>query len=392
VAGVIAGAAVVLMASGYVDALRHLGPLGSAQGLLAVTATLLGRLAVPVVGAVLVRRVPDSRYGWVWCAFGLALGVNSLQRAPEPSAPAPGWMPTLVFGIGFLTVLGSIVLVFLLFPDGRPPSPSWRWPGRATVALVAVMCLAVPLSRIDGDAASPWPLPGRAADRLGDAVLVGVGLLFGLCLLGMAGTVVRWRRASEVEGKQLEWFASAAIANGALILTDLVGLDEVGPLDSTRALWPVLEGAAFLLMPVAVAVAVLRYRLYEIDRIVSRTVTYGLVTGSLLAAYAGLVYLLRRVLEPLIGTTQVAVAASTLAVAALFRPLLRRVRSVVDRRFDRSRYDAARTVDAYARRLRTEVDLDEVTAGLRNTVSSTVGPQRVALWLRDAPAGRGVRT
>jgi hypothetical protein len=194
----------------------------------------------------------------------------------------------------------------------------------------------------------------------------------------MAGTVVRWRRASEVEGKQLEWFASAAIANGALILTDLVGLDEVGPLDSTRALWPVLEGAAFLLMPVAVAVAVLRYRLYEIDRIVSRTVSYAVITGLLIGVYVGGVALTTRLL-PL--SSSVGVAASTLAAAALFQPLRQRVQRGVDRRFNRERYDANRTVDAFAARLRDEVDADAVRDDLLDTVVTAVAPANVSLWV-----------
>ena len=132
-----------------------------------------------------------------------------------------------------------------------------------------------------------------------------------------------------------------------------------------------------------IAIAVLRYRLYEIDRIVSRTVSYGLLTGGLVVLYLALVTALRPLLEPLTGGSSLAVAASTLAVAAVFNPVRRRLQETVDRRFDRARYDAARAVDAFAARLRDQVDLDQVVGGLRDTVSATVAPTRVGVWLRN---------
>ena len=142
------------------------------------------------------------------------------------------------------------------------------------------------------------------------------------------------------------------------------------------------------LLPVAVGVAMLRYRLFEIDRIVSRTVSYGLLTAGLVGLYLLVVALLRPLLEPLTGNTSLAVAASTLAVAAVFNPARRRLQAAVDRRFDRARYDADRAVQAFAARLRTQVDLDEVTAGLSDTVVATVAPTRFSLWLRDVPSAR----
>ena len=149
-----------------------------------------------------------------------------------------------------------------------------------------------------------------------------------------------------------------------------------------------MSAVGFALLPVAVGVAVLRYRLYEIDRIVSRTVSYGLLSAALIGLYLLVVALLRPLLEPLTGSSALAVAASTLAVAAVFNPARRRLQAAVDRRFDRARYDAARAVDAFAARLRDQVDLDEITAGLRDTVTATVAPGRVGVWLR-APAATG---
>ena len=149
-----------------------------------------------------------------------------------------------------------------------------------------------------------------------------------------------------------------------------------------------VSSVGFALLPVAVGVAMLRYRLYEIDRIVSRTVSYGLLSAGLIGLYLLVVALLRPLLEPLTGSSALAVAASTLAVAAVFNPARRRLQAAVDRRFDRARYDAARAVDAFAARLRDQVDLDEITGGLRDTVAATVAPARVAVWLR-APPDRG---
>jgi hypothetical protein len=150
-----------------------------------------------------------------------------------------------------------------------------------------------------------------------------------------------------------------------------------------------VNAVTFAFLPVAVAVAVFRYHLFEIDRIVSRTVSYGLLSGGLIALYLLVVALLRPLLEPLTGSSTLAVAASTLAVAAAFNPARRRLQEAVDRRFDRARYDAARAVDAFAARLRGQVDLDEIATGLRDTVVATVSPGRVGLWLRTSTGPRG---
>jgi hypothetical protein len=189
--------------------------------------------------------------------------------------------------------------------------------------------------------------------------------------------VVRFRRADAIQRKQLTWFLYATAVICAVLVLD--GVLAVLPAGLVGA---VVNAVAFGLLPVAVGVAVLRYRLYEIDRIVSRTVSYGVLTAALIGLYLLVVALLRPLLEPLTGSSALAVAGSTLAVAAVFNPARRRLQAAVDRRFDRARYDAARAVDAFAARLRDQVDLDEITAGLRDTVVATVAPGRVAVWLR----------
>jgi hypothetical protein len=190
--------------------------------------------------------------------------------------------------------------------------------------------------------------------------------------------VLRFRRADSVERRQLSWFLYAtAVSAVFLVLRTVLGvLPE-------NLFVEVLNAAGFALLPVAVGIAVLRYRLYEIDRIISRTVSWGLLTAGVVALYLGLVALLRPLLEPVTGSSTLAVAGSTLAVAAVFNPARRRLQTAVDRRFDRARYDAARAVDAFAARLRNQVDLDEITTGLRDTVTTTVAPGRVAVWLRS---------
>jgi hypothetical protein len=246
-----------------------------------------------------------------------------------------------------------------------------------------LLLLAVPLIPDDDPAASaPWALQGAAGRYLGQAGDVAVYVLFGVVLAAMSSLLLRFRRAGPVERRQLTWFLYAAALIGAFIVFDALGVVRPG------LLYTAVSAAVFALLPVAVCIAVLRYRLFEIDRIVSRTVSYGLLTAGLIGLYLLVVALLRPLLEPLTGSSSLAVAGSTLAVAAVFNPARRRLQAVVDRRFDRARYDAARAVDAFAARLRNQVDLDQVTAGLRETVVATVAPTRVAVWLR-APSRSG---
>jgi hypothetical protein len=191
--------------------------------------------------------------------------------------------------------------------------------------------------------------------------------------------VFRFRRAAPLERLQLRWVFLAVLLNlGQLAVRPLVP-DDLGSIYGTLAV------AA---LPISIGVAVLRYRVYEIDRIVSRTVSYGLLTAGLIGLYLLVVALLRPLLEPFTGSSSLAVAGSTLAVAAVFNPARRRLQAAVDRRFDRARYDAVLAVDAFAARLRDQVDIDQVTAGLRDTVAATVAPTRVGVWL-TVPSRQG---
>jgi hypothetical protein len=285
-----------------------------------------------------------------------------------------------------MSALGMLVFVFLLFPTGRLPSARWRWVARAAVTVALFLMVAVLFydDPQDPTAIGPWALEGAAARRLAQAGEAALYALFLLVLAGMLSLVLRFRRAGPVERRQLTWFLYAtAVIAADLVLDGVLGVLPIGVIGA------VVNAVAFALLPVAVGVAVLRYRLYEIDKIVSRTVSYGLLSAVLIGVYLLVVALLRPLLEPVTGSSTVAVAGSTLAVAAVFNPVRRRLQAAVDRRFDRARYDADRAVEAFAARLRNEVDLDQITEGLFETVGSTLTPGRMAVWLRapGRPAG-----
>jgi hypothetical protein len=342
---------------------------------------VLGAVLLPLVGAIIAARVPANPCGWLLCALGSLYGVVSLSDGIRRAGLVAPWVTWLVFGTGFAMIQCLIVLLLLLFPTGRLPGPAWRWPARAAVALEAGVVLGLPFAPSLDDIAAPSPaaVQGRAGAVLVD--LIGGALRIWLLLVTLAAVsvLVRFRRAGRVERQQLKWFL---LAVGLAAVSILVG-QLSGPV--RPPLWAFVDAVSFALLPIAVGIAVLRYRLYEIDRIISRSVSYGLLTSGLIALYFVVVTVLRPLLEPLTGSSALAVAASTLAVAAVFNPARRRLQAAVDRRFDRARYDAARAVDAFAARLRTQVDLDEVVAGLRGTVVATVAPARVSVWLRDTP-------
>jgi hypothetical protein len=345
---------------------------------------LPGYALVPLVGALIAARLPTNPYGWLWCALGFLYGVLVLDEGLRRIGAVTGWLAAALIGAPFLLSLCLLVLLLLLFPTGRLPGPAWRWLPRAAVLVTGVGLFVLPfgLNNVQGVRPAPWGVGGRAGRVVAAVLQAGITAMFVLVVLAAVSLLVRFRRAGPVERQQLKWFVLAAVLASATLVADVAGLSVSGPV------WAVVDALSLALLPIAVGIAVLRYRLYEINRIVSRTVSYGLLSAGLIALYLLVVAVLRPVLEPLTGSSSLAVAASTLAVAAVFNPARRRLQAVVDRRFDRARYDAARAVQAFAARLRTQVDLDEVTEGLRDTVAATVAPTRVAVWLR-VPSGTG---
>jgi hypothetical protein len=342
--------------------------------------TILSRLAtagIPVVGALLASRLPANPYGWLWCALGLVLAAFGGGSDLTERILGPDWVAALIEGYSFAVLVPLLVLAVLLYPTGRLPDPRWRWLVRAVVAVSVVFMLAGPFipDPEDPAARSPWALQGAAGDRLRSAAEASVAVMFALGLAAVWALLLRYRDAGPVERRQLTWFLYAAVNAASLVVLNVLGLLP------WRLLSVVLLSVSLALFPAAVLVAMLRYRLYDIDRIVSRTVTYGLLTATIVVVYVVVVALLSQLGLPE-GSSDVVVAAVTLAVAGLAGRVRRRFQAAVDRRFDRAHYDAGRAVDFFAARLRDQVDLDEITAGLRDTVAATVAPGRVSVWLR----------
>ena len=354
-------------------------------------------LSYPVVGALVAAHQPYNLVGWALCAAGLCftLGLISDPYAHYALVTAPGslpggvwvaWAGTLTFAPIFLLV---VVVLPLTFPTGRLLSPRWRlvaWSGVAFMLLalvgnglqpdvVAVSGLGVVENPVAVPVVwTPW------LDRL-----IGLGALLLIPSIGgaVAAVVVRFRRARGVERQQLKWCSFAA---ALLPLPFVVGdLPEWG-MDVPPMLVDVLYILVLPLLPLSVGIAIRRYRLYEIDRIINRTLVYGLLTALLAGIYAGLVLVLGQLFGGL-GTEPPtwAVAGATLAVAALFQPARRRIQQAVDRRFNRRKYHATKTIEAFNARLREEVDLDTLSAELMAVVDQTMEPTQVSLWFRPSP-------
>ena len=345
-------------------------------------------LGFATVGLVLALRRPGNPIGWLYGGAGFAWAytipvgpwIDQLVREHRPVpfvaqfVAATGdlsWAPAIALGV---------TLPALLLPDGHLRSRRWRLVVIASVTGSVLITLAAPLSPgpleemgID----NPFGLAGPAGDVAQVLTLVGV-LLHWLSLPPAAVCVVlRFRSSRGVERQQLRWVAAGAAGAVAGLLLALPGGLGITPGWISNIVYP-----AMLCPPVAVGVAVLRYRLYDLDRVISRTLTYGLLTVLLGLGYAAVVLGLGRLLPE---GSSLAVAAATLTTAALFQPLRRRVQEPVDRRFNRRRYDAARTVDAFSVRLRDQVDLDALHGELLGVVDQTMQPTRASLWLRHTP-------
>jgi hypothetical protein len=344
---------------------------------------LAGVAAFASMGALLTRRAPANLIGALLLATATALTVGLGLQAygifgssavpPWPGAVIVAALTDVWFTVPFVIAL---VGVPLLFPDGRLPSRRFRLVAWVTIAGVVLQGLAG-LVRL---------IPGLAdLDAIGMALVAGsvLATIFGFGGAGVA-IWVRFRRGDPVQRQQVKWLlADAGVAVVAFPPAMILG-SSASLLD--LAFW-LVAFLAFLGLPIAIGIAVLRYRLYEIDRIISRTIGYAVVTVTLAITFAGAILLFQSVLAPLTAGNTVAVAASTLVVAALFQPLRRRVQAVVDRRFSRARYDAERTVAAFAAQLRDEVDLGNLSGDVLEVVAQTVAPASVGLWLRRSAPG-----
>jgi hypothetical protein len=348
---------------------------------------LVASVSAATVGAVLASRRPAHPVGWLLLGLGLLVPVAGITYgyvrygvvARPGSLPAASYLAALSNGpIVFLWLAcGSFVL--LLTPTGSLPSPRWRWWARV-VAATAVLGLVAgamdpqPLYPEDVTIANPlfvpalrWPLlAARAASMV---------IYLAAPVVAAASLVVRFRRARGVERQQLCWLAVGAALAAVALLVAVATAVVVG----NDAVVAAAVGTCVALLPLATGAAILRYRLYDLNRIISRTLAYGLLTVLLGGGYAAVVLVLGQLLGQ---DSSLVVAGATLAVAAAFQPARRRVQQAVDRRFNRRRYDAARTIAAFSARLRQQVDLDTLTAELLGVVEQTMQPTQASLWLR----------
>jgi hypothetical protein len=350
----------------------------------------VGVAAYATFGALIVRRQPRSAMGWLMLAFALTFTLYSAAEIYAERTDLPGHIVG-AWGVGWLWHIWLAVLLIyipLLAPTGTLPSRRWRPVlGLTIIALLAaVVGSAFKSGPLDGGERTMNPVGAPGAIGTGFMVLdlVADATLLLACLLSVGSLARRFRRSRGVERQQLKWFAYAGglLFVGWAILMGANGLPSPWSTAADRVGWVVFAACIGLLIPAAIAISIFGHRLYDVDLVINRTLVYAALTATLLATYALSVLVLGRLLDPLTGDSDLAVAASTLAVAALFRPARRRIQSGVDRRFYRSRYDAARTLDDFTARLRHELDLDALSNDLRSAVDETLQPTHVTLWLR----------
>jgi MFS family permease len=373
-------------------------PEHTADDLIAITFGAWG-----LVGALLAWRRPDNALGWLFLSIGALAGVAGaagvLTSQPGATVPPAAWYVVLAAWyqqwFWFPTFGISTVLTVLLFPDGLP-SRRWRpvlWTAVGSIAVLTVLAAFDPTlsSAATTGSPPPAPLPNPLASPglpvLGQGVssplfLLAYVTLFGCGVAAVFSAVLRYRRSRGVERLQLRWFVFAV----AISLVTLVGVVTAGVVGSQGGDdgWAafavnVVLNLALAFVPVSCGIAILRYHLYDIDRVVSRTTSYAVVTALVLVVYASVVTLVPRLVP---HSSSVAVAAGTLLAAAVARPALRRVQTAVDRRFNRAKVDAQRTVDAFGERLRDEVDTNLVRGDLVVAVDRTLQPATIRLWLR----------
>jgi hypothetical protein len=359
----------------------------------------LGIAAFGLVGALLIYRRPGHRLGWLLAAIGtLALAggsaneyVLAVTRAGGSASVFVAWLVWLSNWFWWPVVGWVFVLLPLQFPDGRPPTARWRWV--AVVGVVAILGLVSASAlqeryeaTILGEIPSienPLGIDGFTNAEAGRLFEVSAVILLVAFVGSVASVTVRFRRSRGVERLQLKWFSYAVglmlawTLVGEVLWEDVLGHDDV----LGGSVLPF--GLLLTFIPITIAVAILRYRLYAIDRIVSRTVSYGVVVGLLALVYVTGVFVVQAVLPG--EQTDLAVAASTLAVAGLFTPLRQRTQRAVDRRFNRSHYDAERVIEEFAGVLRNQVDLEAVASDLRLVLDRTIQPVTTQIWLRSQP-------
>jgi hypothetical protein len=350
-------------------------------------------LSFSLVGALIISRRPRHTIGWLLLLIGLPLVLEhfGIHYATYALLTRPGslpggvfvsWMTFGVFGLSY----GAIVLLVLLFPTGQPLSRRWAWAGVVGMGGGVLWSLLTYISawKFRGPLLLQDEIPPglKSAQALAMDILSVMTAAF---LVALVSTILRLRQSSGVERQQLKWFVyAAALAVGVMV--KLIISDDRSNTTLEDIIDLILYSFAFSAIPIAIGVAILRYRLWDIDLIIRRTLIYGVLTAILALIYFGSVVLLQAALHSLTGhePSELATVGSTLLIAALFTPLRRRIQTMIDRRFYRRKYDAAKTLATFSSRLRDEVNLDRLAAELVQVVEETMQPAHISLWLRDA--------
>jgi len=350
-------------------------------------------VAFAPMGALIASRRPENPIGWIACGIGLlevasgavyeyAARALLVDPGSLPGGALASWLSAWTWAPG----LALVAFLMLLFPTGSPPTRRWIWVGWVAAANLLVLT---------GSAMSLWPRRGVALLRntlpsapLKLVVEVAWTVMLVLVLVGLASLVVRFRRARGEERQQLKWIAYVAAVVSVLIFNELFLIEWLGAGDTTFGIvGEHLLNLSAVAFPIAAAIAILKYRLYDIDLIINRTLVYAALTALLAVAYFAIVVALQNVI-PGADDSDLTIAGSTLAVAALFRPLRARVQGFIDRRFYRRKFDAQKTLESFSSRLREDVDLDHLSADLLRVVRDTMQPAHASLWLRTEEASR----
>ena len=355
-------------------------------------------LVFPIVGSLIASRHPKNPVGWICLAVGLFWTLIFLGDSIPGSGPYPVTIAALTQAIWIPPVGLLGIYLILLFPDGKLPSRRWRplaWLSGVVMVLASLGITFAP-GPLEGHPGVRNPFGLEGAPWVATAGIV-ILLLLPLCMLASAlSLVLRYRHSRGEEREQIKWIAFAASVVGLLYLITMVSsfTSSVAWGAAGTPLWlGLLQRAAlvsFTAVPIAVGFAVLKYRLYDVDILINRTLVYGSVTVTLVALYFGGIVVLQRIFVILTGQqSTLAVVVSTLVIAALFNPLRRRVQGFVDRRFYRRKYDARKTLEAFSAKLRDETDLEALNSELVGVVRETMQPAHVSLWLRPDPTSEG---
>ena len=368
---------------------------GQANGSWVVTASFL---TYPTVGALIISRRPKNAVGWVFCAIGLGAASTSFSAGYVSYSIAKHTDTQLATGL--IDMLGNAVwplnlglgsLLLFLFPDGKLPSRRWRtalWVDVACISamIVAGLLHAGPLEK-HGRVINPIGI-GSAMSLLSAIQNLAQTLFVFATLAAIVSVVVRYRHATGVQRQQIKWFAYGGVLIAIIVAVTMILADTLTPRGqdpSTTAFSNIGFALGFTMLPLGAGIGVLRYRLYDIDILINRTLVYGSLTAVLAVVYFGLVFVAQSLTQAVTGQTKpqpAIIVASTLFIATLFNPLRRRIQAAIDRRFYRAKYDAARTLEAFAASLRNQVELAELSAHLLGVVRETMQPAHVSLWLR----------